>query len=97
LYGCETLSLTLRKEHRLRVSENRVLRIFERNKEKVAGGGRRLHNEELPNLYASPNIIRIVKSRRIRGTGHVARMGAMKNTFQFLVWKPEGKKTKWNI
>jgi hypothetical protein len=61
LYGCETWSLTLREEHRLRVSKNRVLRrIFGTKREKVAGGWRRLHNEEPHNLYASPNIIRVI-------------------------------------
>jgi hypothetical protein len=61
---CETWTLTLREEHRLRVSENRVLRrIFGPKREEVAGGWRRVHNEELHNLYASPNIIRVIKSR----------------------------------
>jgi hypothetical protein len=67
LYGCVTWSVTLRAEHRLRVSENRVLRrIFGPKREEVAGGWRRLHNEELHNLYASPDIIRMIKSRRMR-------------------------------
>jgi hypothetical protein len=76
LYGCETWSLTLRKEHRLRVFENRVLRrIFEQKRDEVTGEWRKLHNEELRDLYSSPSIIRIVKLRRIRWAGHVARMG----------------------
>jgi hypothetical protein len=58
----------------------------------VAGGWRRLHNEELHNLYASPKIIRMVKSRRVRGTGHIARMGEMGSTYKTLVGKPEGKR-----
>jgi hypothetical protein len=73
LYGCETWSLTLREEHRLRVSENRVLRrIFGSKRDKVTGEWRKLHNEELHNLYSSPDIIRQVKSRRMRWAGHVA-------------------------
>jgi hypothetical protein len=67
LYGCETWSLTLREEHRLRVFENKVLRrIFEPKRDEVTGGWRKLHNEELHNLYSSPSIIRIMKSRRLR-------------------------------
>jgi hypothetical protein len=64
LYGCETWSLTLRKEHRLKVFENRVLRrIFGPKRHEVTGDWRKLHNEELHNLYSSPNIIRMIKSR----------------------------------
>jgi hypothetical protein len=74
LYGCETWSLILRKEHRLRVSENRVLkRIFGPKRDEVTGGSRKLHNVELHNLYSSPSIIRMIKSRRMRWAGHVAR------------------------
>jgi hypothetical protein len=63
LYGCETLSLILREEHRLRVFENGVLRkIFGLRREEMVGGQRRLYNEELNNMYASPNIIRVIKS-----------------------------------
>jgi hypothetical protein len=63
LYGCETWALTLREEHRLRVFGNKVARsIFGPKREEAAGGRRRLHNEELHNLYASPNIIRAIKS-----------------------------------
>jgi hypothetical protein len=72
LYGCETWSLTLREEHRLRVSENRVLRkIFGPKRDEVTGEWGRLHNEELNDLYSSPNIIRLSKSRRMRWVGHV--------------------------
>jgi hypothetical protein len=75
-YGCETWSLILREEHSLRVLENKVLRtIFGPNTDGVRGGWRKLHNEELHNLYSSPTIIRIMKSRRTRWAGHVARMG----------------------
>jgi hypothetical protein len=76
LYGCETWSLTLKKKHRLRVFENRVLRrIFGPKSDGVTGDWRRLHNEELNDLYSSPNFIRVIKSRRMRWAGHVARMG----------------------
>jgi hypothetical protein len=75
LYGCETWSLTLREEHRLRVFENRVLRrIFGPKRDEVTGEWRKLHSEELVYLYSSPDI-RQVKSRRMRWAGHVARMG----------------------
>jgi hypothetical protein len=91
LYGCETWSLTLREEHRLRVFENRVLRgIFGPKTKEVTGDWRKLHNEELHNLYSSPSIIRMIKSRRMRWAVHVARMGKMRNTYRILVGKPEG-------
>jgi hypothetical protein len=74
-YLKETWSLTLREGHILRVFENRVLRrIFGPKREEVAGGWRRLHNEELHNFYASPNIIMVIKSRRIKWAGYVAQM-----------------------
>jgi len=76
LYGCETLSLTLREERKLRVFENMVLRrIFEPRRDEVTGEWRRLHNEDLNYLYTSPNIVLVIKSRRMRWVGHVARMG----------------------
>ena len=76
LYGCETWSLTLREERRLRVFENRVLRrVFRSKRDEVTGEWRKLHNEELSDLYSLPNIVRVVKSRRMRWAGHVARMG----------------------
>jgi hypothetical protein len=76
LYGCETWSLTLREERRLRVFENNVLRrIFGPKRDEVTGGLRKLHNEELRDLYSSPSIIKIMKSGRMRWAGHVGRMG----------------------
>jgi hypothetical protein len=73
LYGCETWSLTVREEHKLRVFENRVLRtIFGPKRDGVTGGWRKLHNEELHNFYPTPSIIRIIKSRRMGWAGHVA-------------------------
>ena len=76
LYGCETWSLTLREEKKLRVFENMVLRrIFGPRRDEVTGEWRRLHNEELNDLYSSPNIVRVLKSRRMRWAGHVARIG----------------------
>jgi hypothetical protein len=75
------------------VFENRVLRkIFGPKRVGVTGGWRKLHNEELHNLYSSPNIIRIIKSRRMRWAGHVARMGEKRNVYRLLVRKPEGKR-----
>ena len=77
LYGCEAWSLTAREERQLRVFENMVLRrIFGPRRDEVTGEWRtRLHNEELNGLYSSPNIVRVIKSRRMRWAGHVARMG----------------------
>ena len=76
LYGSETWSLTLREERRLKVFENRVLRrIFGPKRVEVTGEWRKLHNEELNDLYCSPNIVRVTKSIRMRWAGHVARMG----------------------
>jgi hypothetical protein len=73
LYGCETWSLTVREEPKLRVFENRVLRrIFGPKRDGVTGRWRKLHNEELHNLHSSPSIIKIIKSKRLRWMGHVA-------------------------
>ena len=93
LYGCEAWSLTLREERKLRVFENMVLRrIFGPRRDEVRGEWKRLHNEELSDLYSSPNIVRVIKSRRMRWAGHVARMGEERGTYRVLVGKPEGKK-----
>jgi hypothetical protein len=88
-----TCSLTLREEHRLRVFENRApRRIFGPKRDEVIGGLRKLHNEELHNLYSSPSIISMIKSRGMRWAGHVTRMGEERNPYRFLVGKPEGKR-----
>ncbi|KAJ4438682.1 hypothetical protein ANN_14629 [Periplaneta americana] len=93
LYGCETWTLTLREEHRLRVFENKMLRkIFGAKRDEVTGEWRKLHNTELHALYSSPDIIRNIKSRRLRWAGHVARMGESRNAYRVLVGRPEGKR-----
>jgi hypothetical protein len=93
LYGCETWCLTVREKHKLRVFENRVLRrTFGQKRDGVTGGWRKLHNEELHNLYSSQSIIRIIKSRRLRWAGRVARMGEKRSVYRLLIGKPEGKR-----
>ena len=93
MYGCETWSLTLREERKLRVFENMVLRrIFVPRRDEVTGEWRRLHNEELNDFYSSPNIVRVIKSRRMRWAGHVARMGEERGVYRVLVGEPEGKR-----
>ena len=93
LYGCETWSLTLREERRLRVFENRVLRkVFGPKRDDVTGEWRKLHNEEPGELYSLPNIVRVVRSRRMRWARHVARMGEGRDVHSVLVGKPEGKR-----
>jgi hypothetical protein len=93
LYGCETWSLGLREEHRLRVFENRVLRkIFGPKRDEVTGEWGKLHNEELRDLYSLPSTIGIIKSRRLRWAGHVAQMGEKSNAYGLLVVKPEEKR-----
>ncbi|KAJ4438443.1 hypothetical protein ANN_14388, partial [Periplaneta americana] len=83
LYGCETWTLTLREEQRLRMFENKVLRkIFGAKRDEVTGEWRKLHNTELHTLYSSPDIIRNIKSRRLRWAGHVARMGKSRNAYR---------------
>jgi hypothetical protein len=85
--------LIVREEHRLRVFENRVLRrIFGPKRDEVTRGWRKLQNEELHNLYPSPSIIRMIKSRRMRWVGRVARMWEKRNAYRILVGNPEGKR-----
>jgi len=91
LYGCETWSLTLREERKLRMFENMVLRIYGPRRDEVTGEWRRLHNEELNDLYSSPNIVRVIISIRMRWTGHMARMGKESGVYRVLVGKPEGR------
>ena len=93
MYRYETWSLTSREERKLRVFQNMVLRrIFGPRRDEVRGEWRRLHNEELNDLYSSPNIVRVIKSRRMRWAGHVARMGEERGVYRVLVGKPEGKR-----
>jgi hypothetical protein len=83
----------LREERKVRVFENMVLRrIFGPRKDEVTGEWRRLHNEELNDLYSSPNTVWVIKSRRMRWAGHVARMGEERGAYRVLVGKPEGKR-----
>jgi hypothetical protein len=90
LCGCETLPLTLERNTD-RIFENRVLRIFGPKSEED-GSWRKLHNDELHSLYSSPNIVRVIKSRRTRGAEHVARMGEGRDVYRDLVGSPEGKR-----
>ena len=94
VYGCETRSLTLREGLRLRVFENRVLRrIFGPKRDEVTGEWRRLHNEELNDLYCSSKFFQVIKSRRMRWMGHVARMAERRSVYLVLLGKPEGKRS----
>ena len=87
------MSLTLREGRRLGVFENRVLReIFEAERDEVTGEWRKLHNEELNDLFCLPNNFRLIKSRRMRWAGHIARIGERRGVYSFLVGKPEGKR-----
>ena len=93
LYGCETYSPALREERRLRVFENRVLsRIFGPKRDEVTREMRKLHNEELKDLYSLPNIVWVVKSRRMWWAGHVARMVEGRGVYRVLAGKPEAKR-----
>jgi len=85
--------VTLREERRLKVFVNRVLRgIFGPKSDQVTGERRKLHNEELNDLYSSPNIFRVIQSSRMRWAGHVARMGERRSIYKVLVRKPKGKR-----
>ena len=85
--------MALREERKLRVFENMVLRrMFGPRWDEVTGERRRLHNEELNDLYSSPNIVRVIKSRRMRWAGHVARMGEERGVYRFVLGKPEGRR-----
>jgi hypothetical protein len=92
LYGCETWSLNMRDDHRLRVFESRVLRRIFGPKRDENGSWKKLHNDELHSLYSSPNIVRVIKSGWMRWAGHVARMGDGRGKlYRILVWRPKGK------
>jgi len=93
LYGCETWSLKLGEDCRLRVFENRVLRrIFGPKKDEVTGKWMKLHNEEVNDLYSSPGIVQVIKLKRMRWVGHVVSMGERRGMYRILEGKPEGKR-----
>ena len=93
LYRCEAWSLTLLEERKLRVFKNMVLRrIFGPRRDEVTGEWRRLRNEELSDLYSSPNIVRVIKLRRMRWARHVACMGEERGVYRVFVGKPEGRR-----
>ena len=93
LYGCETWSLTLREDRRLRVFENRVLRrVLGPKGDELTGEWRKLCNEDLNDVYSLPSIVLVVKLKRMRWAGHVARMGEDRGVHRVLVGKPEGKR-----
>jgi hypothetical protein len=92
LCGYETWSLALGEERRLRIFENSVLRKIFGPKREEDRSWRKLHNDELHSLYSSPNIVRVIKSRRMRWAGHVARMGEGRGIYRVLVGRPEGKR-----
>ena len=95
LYGCETWSLTLREERRLRVFESRVLRrIFGPKKDEVTQEWRKQHNKEFNDLYCSPSFVQEIESRRMRWAGHVAGMEERRDVYRILVGKPE-ERTTW--
>jgi hypothetical protein len=92
MYGCETWSLILREEHGLRVFKNRGLRRIFGPKREEDKSWRKLHNNQLHNLYSSPNIVSVIKARRLRWARHVARMGDGRGVYRILVGKPECKR-----
>jgi hypothetical protein len=104
LYGCETWSLTVREDHRLRMVENRVLRrVFGPKRDEVTGEWRKLHNEELHDFYSSLSIIRITKSKRMRWAGHVAQVrGGMRTRYlreilKEIVHKEDQELVRWIV
>jgi len=93
LYGCETWLLTVTEERRLGVFDKRVLRrIFGPKRDELPWGVEKLHNEELSDLYPSPNIVCVIKSRKIRWAGHTVRMGQRRSVYRVVLGKPEGKR-----
>jgi hypothetical protein len=94
VYACETWSVTSRYGHELEVLENRVFlrSIFGPKRDEIIGGLRKLDNEELHNFCSSHHKIRMIKSRRMKWTGHIARMGGKMNMYRIMLGKPEGKK-----
>jgi hypothetical protein len=93
LYGYETLSLKIKEERILMVFENRVLKgIFGLKRDEMTGGCRKSHAEDIDNLYSSPNIVKIIKSRKMRWAGHVGLMVEIRNVYKSLVGKPEVEK-----
>jgi len=93
LFGCETWSLILQEERKLRVFKNMVLRrIFGPRRDEVTDEWRKFHKEELNDLYASPNNVRVIKSRKMRWAGHEARMGEKRGLYSVLVGMPVGKR-----
>jgi hypothetical protein len=91
--GCETWSFALREERKLRAFKNRVLRrIFGPKRDEFRGGYRKLHKKKLNDLHSSPNIFRVIKSRRMRWAGHVARVGEKRSVYRVLMRKPAGKR-----
>jgi hypothetical protein len=91
LYGCDTWSLTLKEEHRLRVSENGLLRRIFGPRREEDRSWRKLHNDELRSLYSSLNIVRVIESTRMRWMGHVVCMQEGRGVYRVMVWRPEGK------
>jgi hypothetical protein len=93
MYGCETWSLILREEHRLRIFKNRVLRRLLRPKrDEESGECRKLHNEELNDMYRLPTTLQVITPRKMRWARHVASMGKGRGVYRVLVGKPEGKR-----
>jgi hypothetical protein len=96
VYGCETWSLTLKEERRLRVFENMVLgRISGPKRDEVTGEWKKIHNVELNDLHSSTSTVRVIKLKRMRWAGHVVHMGERRGVYRVLVGKPEGKRRRW--